>query len=58
MIPIEKEPPELQQEFKCYELCFFCKKQTDTWHLETNKAVCSNCSKKHKVSELKIQTND
>jgi hypothetical protein len=47
-IPIEKEP----KEFKCYERCYFCKKETNTWHNGTNQPVCSVCAKDHKVSEL------
>ena len=53
MIPIKKEPKELYREFKAYEKCVFCKKQTDTWHESTNTPVCKVCAKVHKVSELK-----
>ena len=55
MIPIEKEPKELRIEFRIYELCNFCKKETDTWHKKTNTPVCLSCAKSHKVSELKDQ---
>lgn len=52
-IPIEKEPKEFWQEFKCHERCYFCNKETNTWHIGTNQPVCSLCAKEHKVSELK-----
>lgn len=59
MIPIEKEPPELYKEFrKTYESCYFCKKNTDTWHEPTNKPVCETCAKAHDVSELKQVKNN
>lgn len=51
-IPIEKESKELYKETHCYEQCYFCKKETDTWHMGTNQPVCPLCSKEHKVSEL------
>lgn len=54
MIPIVKEGKELFEQFKCYERCFFCGKETDMWHDKSNTPVCKECSKKHKVSELKI----
>ena len=53
MIPIKKEPPELYKEFRFYEKCKFCRKETDTWHEKTNIAICKTCAKTHKVSELK-----
>lgn len=52
MIPIIKEPKELQQNTRLYEQCYFCHKPTDTWHTGTNQPVCEGCSKTHKVSEL------
>lgn len=52
-IKIEKETPDLCKEFGVYEHCYFCNKPTITWHKVTNQPVCKECSKKHKVSELK-----
>ena len=52
MIPIKKEPKELYEEFKTYEKCKFCRKETDTWHEKTNTPVCKVCAKSHKVNDL------
>ena len=52
MILIEKESADLFEEFKCYENCHFCKKQTDTWHKESNNPVCVPCSEIHNEDEL------
>jgi hypothetical protein len=52
MIPIKKEPKELFEEFKVYEKCKFCGKETDTWHEKTNTPICKDCAKSHKVSDL------
>lgn len=52
MIPIEKESPDLIKEFRVYENCVFCKKQTDTWNVETNKPICNDCSVNHEIEEI------
>lgn len=52
MIPIEKEGRDMYLKTKVYEVCYFCNKETDTWHNKTNNPVCSRCAKEHKVSEL------
>jgi len=52
MIPIKKEPKEFYFEFKVYERCRFCQKETDTWHKKTNTPICKDCSRSHKVSEI------
>lgn len=52
MIPIKKEPKELYKEFRCYEKCKFCRKETDTWHKKTNTPVCNICAKSHTVADL------
>lgn len=54
MIPIKKEPKELYEEFKTYEKCKFCRKETDTWHEKTNTPVCKVCAKSHKVNDLQL----
>jgi len=58
MIPIHKESKELYQTFKIYEVCVFCGKETDMWHKESNKPVCTTCSKIHDISELKKLIDD
>lgn len=58
MIPIKQEPTELYQEFRCHEICVFCKQPTSTWHQKTNNPVCGDCAKTHKVSELKNMFKD
>ena len=52
MIPIKKEPEEFYREFKVYEKCKFCLKETDTWHQETNTPVCEDCAEIHEVVDL------
>ena len=52
MIPIEKEPKELYIEFKTYEKCKFCRKETDTWHEKTNTPICKDCAKSQTVADL------
>lgn len=52
MIPIKKEPEELQGERHGYENCHFCRTPTAMWHENTNNPVCQKCAKEHKVSEL------
>ena len=54
MIPIKKEPKELYKEFKAYETCKFCRKETDTWHEKTNTPICKDCAKSHKVADLQL----
>jgi len=48
---VVKEPKDCP--FGGIEVCFFCAKPTRYWHLKTNNPVCKECSKSHKVSELK-----
>lgn len=56
-IPIEKEPKELYKEFRVYEKCAFCQKETNTWHRETNTPVCNDCAESHTSEHLsKIQS--
>lgn len=52
MISLEKEPKELFKEFRCYELCIFCKKQTDTWNKQLNKPICVQCAKSKTVEDI------
>jgi len=52
MIPIEKEPKELFEEFGFYEVCIFCKNKTNMWH-EKRTPVCKGCAKTHGGSEIK-----
>ena len=52
MIPIKKEPKELYKQFKKYERCLFCRNETDTWHIESNTPICSDCSKIKSVSDV------
>lgn len=52
MIPIKKEPKILYKEFKCYEKCLFCNKETNTWYLKLNKPICVDCSKSKNISDL------
>ena len=54
MIPLKQEPKELYEQFKTYEKCKFCRKDTDMWHEKTNTPVCKDCAKKHKASDIKI----
>jgi hypothetical protein len=54
MIPIEKEPFELFEEFKVFENCIFCDNQTDRWNIETNRPVCVACSQTHTIKDLQI----
>ncbi len=53
MIPIEKEPKEFYNEFKCYEKCYFCKEETKFWAKQKNRPVCTECAKKYTVGDLK-----
>lgn len=52
MIPLVKESKDMYANTHVYERCFFCKEETDTWHINTNQPVCKKCAKNHKVSEL------
>lgn len=52
MIPIIKEPEDLQERFGAIENCHFCKEPTRMWHENTNNPVCEKCAKTHKVAEL------
>lgn len=52
MIKIQKEPKEYFKEFRVYEHCYFCQKQTDTWNIEHNKPVCVDCSTKYDTKNL------
>lgn len=51
-IPTYKEPPDMYENTKVYEVCVFCNKTTKYWHKGTNNPVCVSCAKEHKVSEL------
>jgi len=53
MIPLVEEPKEEYEQCGIYENCVFCGKETKFWHWRTNQPVCKNCSKTHKVKELK-----
>lgn len=37
---------------KVYECCYFCKLETDMWHVKSNTPVCLHCSESHSVEEL------
>lgn len=52
MIPLVKESTDMFANTHCYERCYFCNDETDTWHKNTNQPVCKNCAGTHKVSEL------
>jgi hypothetical protein len=52
MIPIVKEPDDMQENTGVYENCVFCEIPTPMWHEKTNNPVCVKCCKVHKVSEL------
>ena len=56
MIPVVKEANKDFTFFNIYEHCYFCSKETSTWHLRTNQPVCTECAKVHKVSEVPICT--
>lgn len=53
MIPLVKEPESETRMWGVTEKCYFkCGNNTVHWHWRTNQPVCTNCAKKHKVSEL------
>jgi len=53
MIPTKKDSDGLYDIFRnIYEHCYFCDTPTKYLHVKTSRAVCQECSKIHKVSEL------
>lgn len=55
MIPVWTETTSIQKEFPgLFEDCVFCKKETTTWHENTNSPCCVSCAETHKVSEFTV----
>jgi hypothetical protein len=52
MIPVEREPKDLIQDFGVYEKCLFCLQPTDTWHTNSDTPVCIHCAQTRFVWEL------
>lgn len=53
MIPVEKEPDDLYENTRVYEVCIFCNAETVFWHKKTNSPICPLCAVDHKVSQIK-----
>ena len=55
MIPVWTETTSIINEFpSTIEDCIFCRKQTRTWHENTNNPICIDCANTHKVSDIKV----
>ncbi len=52
MITIVREPKELYNTFKRYELCTFCRTETKYWTKSCNTPICKDCAKTHTKEDL------
>lgn len=52
MIKLVKEPAVFFKKTKVYEQCYFCKKETNTWHDKSNTPVCKYCAEIYKVEDI------
>lgn len=55
MIKLKKEPADLFKKFQVYEYCYFCGIPTEYWNISVGKPICKDCSRTHKLSEIKIK---
>lgn len=40
---------------ECFESCYFCNCDTDSWNEETNQAVCTKCAEEFDIEDIDIK---